>query len=202
MPSPLIKSFSDKSGKSEKEVEELYKDAEDIVKDRYKDVEKESDRYYALVVGILKNMLKIESFTDFFYETITEKKFSYNDGEKSNYFKYSPPKGMKRPKYLDDVSPAERFEYFRSFNDYIVGLEKYAKGPYIDAYKKDVLKVVDLIKKGKIKEAYIYVSKIKEKPEKYLGVHDLDRVKRGLENSIFQATGRMDAKDWGTKFST
>ena len=44
MPSPLIKSFSDKSGKSEKEVEELYKDAEDIVKDRYKDVEKVSDR--------------------------------------------------------------------------------------------------------------------------------------------------------------
>ena len=66
MPSPLIKSFSDKSGKSEKEVEELYKDAEDIVKDRYKDVEKESDRYYALVVGILKNMLKIESFKEFY----------------------------------------------------------------------------------------------------------------------------------------
>ena len=66
MPSPLIKSFSDKSGKSEKEVEKLYKDAEDIVKDRYKDVEKESDRYYALVVGILKNMLKIESFKEFY----------------------------------------------------------------------------------------------------------------------------------------
>jgi|TARA_R100000278_G_scaffold113048_1_gene91065 hypothetical protein len=69
MPSPLIKSFSDKSGKSEKEVEELYKDAEEIVKDRYSNVEKESDRYYALVVGILKNMLKIESsFKNFFYD--------------------------------------------------------------------------------------------------------------------------------------
>ena len=69
MPAPLVKSFSDKSGKSEKEVEELYKDAEEIVKDRYSNVEKESDRYYALVVGILKNMLKIESsFKNFFYD--------------------------------------------------------------------------------------------------------------------------------------
>ena len=202
MPAPLVKSFSDKSGKSEKEVEELFKRAEEIVDDRYKDIKKDSDRYYALVVGILKNMLKIESFTDFFYDTIAEKKFGYNDGSKSNYFKYSPPKGMIRPKYIDDLSPSAQFEYFRAFNNYIVGLEEYAKGPYVDAYKRDVLKVADLIKKGKIKDAYVYVSKIKEKPEKYRGVHDLEKLKSNLENSIFKATGDMDPKDFGARFST
>jgi len=60
MPSNIVKSFSDKSGKSLADVEKLWNDAEGIVKKDYSDVPVNSDKYYSLVVGVLKNMLKLE----------------------------------------------------------------------------------------------------------------------------------------------
>ena len=60
MPAPIIKKYADETGKSESEVERLWKETEKLVNDQYPNVEKESDRWYALRVGILKTMLKID----------------------------------------------------------------------------------------------------------------------------------------------
>jgi hypothetical protein len=59
MPNNIIKSFSDKSGKSEKEVEDLWNKAEDIVKDKYDLSPDDGDKFYSLVTGVLKKMLKL-----------------------------------------------------------------------------------------------------------------------------------------------
>lgn len=60
MPAPIIKSFAEKSGKTEKEVEELWDKAKEIAK------ESNRDEDYAYIVGILKKMLRInETFRDY-----------------------------------------------------------------------------------------------------------------------------------------
>ncbi len=63
MPSPLVKKFADETGKSVSEVEKLWKKAKEVVEKEYPDVDKEDNRFYALVVGVLKNMLKLEENT-------------------------------------------------------------------------------------------------------------------------------------------
>lgn len=57
MPNNTVKSFADKSGKDEAEVERLWTKATELVNQKYPDVKE--DRHYALVTGILKKMLKI-----------------------------------------------------------------------------------------------------------------------------------------------
>lgn len=53
----LIKSFADKYGKSEEEVEELWDKAKEVVKKDYGRTE-DDENFYSLLVGILKKMLK------------------------------------------------------------------------------------------------------------------------------------------------
>lgn len=60
MPANIVKSFAKKSGESEERVEELWNKAKKLVKDEY-DIPEDSDRFYQLVVGILKKMLKIKT---------------------------------------------------------------------------------------------------------------------------------------------
>lgn len=64
MPAKIIQSFADKSGKSEKEVENLWKKSKLIVKKEYPDVKEDSDKFYEIIVGILKKMLKIDEEAD------------------------------------------------------------------------------------------------------------------------------------------
>lgn len=59
MPNNIIKSFSDKSGKPESEVEKLWNKAEDIVNDKYNLSPDDGDKFYSLVTGVLKKMLKL-----------------------------------------------------------------------------------------------------------------------------------------------
>lgn len=59
-PPNLVKSFAKKSGKSEQEVEALWKEVKADVRKQYPDVKEDSDRFYELVVGILKKRLKID----------------------------------------------------------------------------------------------------------------------------------------------
>ena len=54
----LIKSFADKSGKSEQEVELLWDKAKELVKKEYNKSEDE-DEFYKILVGILKKMLGV-----------------------------------------------------------------------------------------------------------------------------------------------
>lgn len=63
MPTPTIKNFAKRSGKSEKEVEALYQKAKEIAK------EAGEEENFAYIIGILKNMLSINetSFIDFLY---------------------------------------------------------------------------------------------------------------------------------------
>lgn len=60
MPSNIVKSYAKKTGKKVSEVESLWNRAEEIVKDEYENIEVGSDRYYSLVNGTLKKMLKLE----------------------------------------------------------------------------------------------------------------------------------------------
>lgn len=60
MPSSVVKSLAKETNKSISEVEKLWDKAKKIVSDEYKDVKKDSDKYYQLVTGTLKNMLNIK----------------------------------------------------------------------------------------------------------------------------------------------
>lgn len=59
MPNATIESFAKQSGKSVKEVEELWDKAKKMT-DKLDYIEKESDQYYAYVTGTLKRMLNID----------------------------------------------------------------------------------------------------------------------------------------------
>lgn len=60
MPSNVVKSFADKTGKSTQEVEELWDKAKGIAK------ETGEEENYAYITGVLKKMLGLkESFRDF-----------------------------------------------------------------------------------------------------------------------------------------
>ena len=61
MPNAMIKSFSKKTGKSVKDIEKLWDQAKEIVKNEYKGkVKPDTPQFYALVVSILKKQLKIK----------------------------------------------------------------------------------------------------------------------------------------------
>lgn len=57
MPAALVKSFAAKSGKSVSAVEKLWQQAKDKVVAGYPDVKVDSDKYWKLVVGVLKRMV-------------------------------------------------------------------------------------------------------------------------------------------------
>lgn len=60
MPSSIVKTYAEKTGKSEKTIEKYWDKAKRLA-DSQENVDKEDeDRYYAYVTGILKNMLDIE----------------------------------------------------------------------------------------------------------------------------------------------
>lgn len=58
MPTPLMKSLAQQSGKKTKTVENLWKKCEKIVKKEY-DIDEKSSRFYPLVVGCLKKLLEL-----------------------------------------------------------------------------------------------------------------------------------------------
>lgn len=60
MPTPLMKSFAEQTGKKPKTVEKLWKKCEKLVKKKY-EIDEENKRFYPLVVGCLKNLLGIHS---------------------------------------------------------------------------------------------------------------------------------------------
>ena len=60
MPAAMIKSLSDKTGKSEKEIERLWNKAKEIVSKQYPEVSKSSDNYWKLVTGITQKMSGLE----------------------------------------------------------------------------------------------------------------------------------------------
>lgn len=61
MPNAIVKSFAKKADTSTKRVEKLWKTAEKLVKKKYEIAPKDdSNRFYALVVAILKKLLKID----------------------------------------------------------------------------------------------------------------------------------------------
>ena len=57
MPASIVKNFSNKTGKSEEEVEKLWNQAKEIVKKDYPKVKETDDNFYQIVTGILKKML-------------------------------------------------------------------------------------------------------------------------------------------------
>lgn len=59
MPSNVVKSFAKQSGKSESEVEHKWDTAKERVSKQY-DLKQSNPRYWKLVTGILKKMLKLK----------------------------------------------------------------------------------------------------------------------------------------------
>lgn len=64
MPSSIVTSFAEKSGKSVSAVEKLWDEIKSDVKKNYPDVSEDSDRFYKLVTGILKKRLKLENIEE------------------------------------------------------------------------------------------------------------------------------------------
>ena len=60
MPAAVIQSFAKRSNLPEKRVEELYVKATKLVEQSYKLTKEDGQKFYALVVGILKKMCKIK----------------------------------------------------------------------------------------------------------------------------------------------
>lgn len=62
MPNPIMKSFAKKADTTVKRVEKLWNKSEKLVKKKYDlTPEEDSDRFYALVVSVLKKILKIDT---------------------------------------------------------------------------------------------------------------------------------------------
>ncbi len=80
MPSNIVTSFADKTGKSVEEVEKLWNKAKELVKE--KGIPEDSDSFYKVLVGILKNMLKIED------ATITTTASNTGDGQSGQFKKH------------------------------------------------------------------------------------------------------------------
>jgi hypothetical protein len=61
MPNPIMRSFAKKADTTVKKVEKLWNKSEKLVKKKYElTPEEDSDRFYALVVAVLKKILKID----------------------------------------------------------------------------------------------------------------------------------------------
>jgi len=57
MPANILKFFADKTKKKTSEVEKSWNKAKDIVSKQYPDVKSSDDKYYSIVVGVMKKML-------------------------------------------------------------------------------------------------------------------------------------------------
>jgi len=64
MPNAIVKSFAQKSGKSEADVEDYWNKAKGIVSKQYPEVKDGSEQFYKLLTGVLKNMLSIKTEND------------------------------------------------------------------------------------------------------------------------------------------
>jgi len=127
MPTPLMKSFAEQSGKKPKTIEKLWKKCERIVKKEY-GIDEKSSRFYPLVVGVLKNLLDIppkevkeddmgvQNMGDYtfaqkmqppFTRELKEKKEKKSKKKKLNYSKVFPAFTYVLPNYqdqdLDDI---------------------------------------------------------------------------------------------------
>lgn len=91
MPAPSIKALAKKTGKSDKEIEKLWKEAKKITTQEFNKPEsKFSDKEWKYTVGILKNMLgisdsilqkflKSNKSSEDFIETVTSGQFSVGE---------------------------------------------------------------------------------------------------------------------------
>lgn len=62
MPNPIMRSFAKKADTTVKKVEKLWNKSEKLVKKKYEITpEEDSDRFYALVVSVLKKILKLDT---------------------------------------------------------------------------------------------------------------------------------------------
>ena len=78
MPNSVVKSFSRKTGKSIDEIERLWDKSVEIAKK--KGLAKDSDRFFAFVVGILKRMLKLQKKEDLLKDDAEAILEGYMDG--------------------------------------------------------------------------------------------------------------------------
>jgi len=77
MPSNIVTSFANKTGKSVEEVEKLWDKAKDLAKNEYPEVKEDDDRFYSIVTGILKKMLRVEESVNFTEESVISNSISF-----------------------------------------------------------------------------------------------------------------------------
>lgn len=91
MPASVVKGLAKQSGKSEAEVEKLWDKAKGLAKKEYPDVEPDSDRYFKIITGILKNMVGISEGEENMDESTTTGDIAVNPqklGDMQSRFKY------------------------------------------------------------------------------------------------------------------
>jgi hypothetical protein len=162
MPANIIKSFSEKSGKSTEEVEKLYKGAKNTVIKQYKLTE-EDEKFYPLVTGILKKMCNIKDSICLCDSCRTiidvEDKYCANCGSKLQLMDYTPGgikqwqidgSRLKPDAIKKNLDKDKDKEVWIGENEYIIkgsdDIYRIMSGGYIVQANRDFYKLIKLSK--------------------------------------------------------
>lgn len=96
MPNNIIKSFAQRTGKTESEVEASWEKSKSIVSKQYPEVESGSEKFYKLITGVLKNMLSIKTENEGGEASNTSGGISYSDVKPGTYEPFSTKHKQKR----------------------------------------------------------------------------------------------------------
>lgn len=129
MPNPIIMSVAKETGKSVKDVEDLWDKAKDIVSREYGDVDSDvdSDRFYSLVTGVIKKMTGYgESLgrANRILEAMAAKPQDWDEWEvpeQAGYFYLSSGTDPEEKEYLLDLGRNEGF-FVTQYEDGALGV--------------------------------------------------------------------------------
>lgn len=126
MPTPLMKSLAQQSGKKAKTVESLWKKCEKLIKKEY-NIDEKSSRFYPLVVGCLKNMLDIKKVEeDITTTTMGDYQFAPKMGAPFTRPITSEPSPIK------SITKKKKKDLKKTLDGFSYAIEKRSKGEKLD----------------------------------------------------------------------
>jgi hypothetical protein len=154
----IIASFADKAGVSTDRVEHLWDKAKSIVKKQYEITKKDGERFYSLVVGILKKMLKIEGELEnekqLIEDLVKEASITTTSvgGAEAQHAKKIMPLQTRYGTYVPKKKKKKKKSTMESVRDYLNSeyiCEAKKKVDYIRKFKKKVDEVNKYIEQAK-----------------------------------------------------